>query len=46
METTTLQGLGFRAVGIRPLINKPSPLNCDYNGDPNIEALERMGLID
>ena len=27
------------------MINKPSPLNRDYNRDPNIEALKKRGVI-
>ena len=29
----------------RPLVNKPPPLNRDYNRDPNIQALKRRGFI-
>ena len=29
----------------RPMINKPPPLNRDYNRDPNIKALKRGGVI-
>ena len=27
------------------MINKPPPLNRDYNRDPNIKALKRRGFI-
>ena len=37
-------GLGV-GVSSRPLINKPPPLNRDYNRDPNIHALKRRGFI-
>ena len=30
---------------VDPLINKPPPLNGDYNKDPNIKALTRRGCI-
>ena len=33
----------MQVYGPRPLINKPSPLILDYNGDPNIEHLKRRG---
>ena len=29
----------------RPVINKPSPLQRDYNGDPNMKALKRRGFL-
>ena len=28
------------------MINKPPPLNRDYNRDPNMKALKRRGFID
>ena len=39
---TTIMGLGFRVC--RPLINKPPPLNRDYNRDPSIKTFKRRGL--
>ena len=37
---TTIWGLACR-----PLINKPPPLNRDYNRDPHIKTLKRPGLL-
>ena len=35
----------FFATQPKPVINKPPPLNRDYNRDPNIKALKRRGFI-
>ena len=37
---TTISGLGCR-----PLIDRPPPLNSDYNRDTSIKALERRWFI-
>ena len=29
----------------KPVMNKPPPLNRDYNRDPNIKALKKRGFI-
>ena len=41
----TLSALGSMALQPRPLINKPFPLNRDYNRDPSIKALKGGGLF-
>ena len=37
--------LGINWGYTRPVISKPSPLNRDYNRDPNIKALKDRGFI-
>ena len=37
--------MGLLGYLCRPLINKPPPINRDYNRDPNIKALKRGGVI-
>ena len=34
-----------QVVDCRPMINKPPPLNGDYDRDPNIKALKGRGFI-
>ena len=40
-EGQVLKGLRLRGFTVRPLINKPPPLNRDYNQDPSIKGLKR-----
>ena len=37
--------LRFQETSCRPLVNKPPPIDRDYDRDPNIKALKRRRLI-